>query len=344
MFPGVRASRPLAKGRFLGARASRAEPMTMSTMPSSPPPDDLDTLALEAIDELRTVTDLTRWGAARLEDADVVFGHGTDNAVDEAMVLVLHAAGLRPEPPEPLFSSRLTRRERHATVELIVRRIRERIPAPYLTGRAWFAGLELVCDARALVPRSPIAEWIERGFDPWLDPESVERVLEIGTGGGAIAIACAMAFPGATIDAVDVSDAALALARENCAAHGVEDRVRLLRSDVYSEVRGRYDLIVGNPPYVDAAAMASLDPEYRHEPRIGLEAGTDGLDCVRRILDGAGEHLRPGGVLVCEVGASRAALERACPETAFTWLALERGGEGVFLLTEAATFPELESR
>ena len=313
----------------------------MSTMPPSPPPDDLDTLALEATGELRTVTDLVRWGAARLEDAGVVFGHGADNAVDEAMVLVLHAAGLRPEPPEPLFAARLTGRERRAAVDLIVRRIRERIPAPYLTGRAWFAGLELVCDARALVPRSPIAEWIERGFEPWLDPDSVERVLEIGAGGGAIAIACAMAFPGATIDAVDVSDAALALAHENCAAHGVADRVRLSRSDVYSEVRGRYDLIVGNPPYVDAATMASLDPEYRHEPRIGLAAGADGLDCVRRILAGAGERLRAGGVLVCEVGASRTALERAFPEAGFTWLELERGGEGVFLLTETqlAGFP-----
>ena len=301
----------------------------------SPPPDDLDALAREALDELRTITDLVRWGAARLDNAGVTFGHGADNAVDEATVLVLHAAGLCSGPPEPLFGSRLTRRERHAAVELIVRRIRERIPAPYLTGRAWFAGLELACDARALVPRSPVAEWIERGFEPWLDPDAVKRVLEIGTGGGAIAIACAMAFPGATIDAVDVSDAALALARENCAGHGVEDRVRLVRSDVYTEVCGRYDLIVANPPYVDAATMASLDPEYRHEPRIGLEAGADGLDCVRRILTGAGERLRPGGVLVCEVGASRVALERACPETGFVWLELERGGEGVFLLTEA---------
>ena len=315
-------------------------------MPSPPPPDDLDTLALEAIDELRTVTDLVRWGAARLDDAGVAFGHGTDNAVDEAMVLVLHAAGLRPGPPEPLFAARLTRRERGAAVDLIVRRIRERVPAPYLTGRAWFAGLEFACDARALVPRSPIAEWIERGFEPWLDPDAVERVLEIGTGGGAIAIACAAAFPGAAVDAVDVSAAALALAGENRAAHGVEERVRLWRSDVYSEVRGRYDLIVGNPPYVDTRTMASLDPEYRHEPRIGLEAGADGLDCIRRILAGAGKRLRPGGVLVCEVGASRAALERACPDTAFTWLELERGGEGVFLLTEAQVreVPRLDPR
>ena len=294
--------------------------------------EELDTQASAAVRELRTITDLVRWGAARLDEAGVVFGHGTDNAVDEALVLVLHAAGLRPGASESLFASRLTAPERRAAVGLIVRRVRERVPAPYLTGRAWFAGLEFACDARALVPRSPIAEWIERGFEPWLDPDSVERVLEIGTGGGAIAIACAMAFPSAAIDAVDICDAALELARENCIAHDVEDRVRLSKSDVYTGVSGCYDLIISNPPYVDAETMASLAPEYLHEPRIGLEAGADGLDCVRRILAGASERLRPGGVLVCEVGESRVALERAFPTAAFTWLDLSRGGEGVFLL------------
>ena len=294
--------------------------------------DDLDAQARDAVEELRTITDLVRWGAARLDDACVVLGHGTDNAVDEALVLVLHAAGLRSGASESLFTSRLTTVERRAAVHLIVRRIRERVPAPYLTGRAWFAGLELACDARALVPRSPIAEWIERGFEPWLDPRSVERVLEIGTGSGAIAIACTMAFPNATVDAIDISDAALDLARENCRAHDVGDRVRLSNSDVYAGVSGRYDLIVSNPPYVDIETMASLDPEYLHEPRIGLEAGADGLDCVRRILTGAMEHLHPGGVLVCEVGASRAPLEHAFPAVTFTWLELSRGGEGVFLL------------
>ena len=295
--------------------------------------DALDTQALAAVEELRTVTDLVRWGAARLDDARVVFGHGTDNAVDEALVLVRHVAGLRPGAPESLYAARLTASERRAAVELIVRRIRERLPAPYLTGRAWFAGLEFACDARALVPRSPMAEWIERGFEPWLDPDAVGRVLEIGTGGGAIAIACAMAFPNAAVDAVDISDAALELARENCAAHDVGDRVGLFRSDVYTQVSGHFDLIVSNPPYVDAGTMATLDPEYLHEPRIGLEAGAGGLDCVRRILAGASGHLRPGGVLVCEVGASRPALERTFPAVPFTWLELSRGGEGVFLLS-----------
>ena len=295
--------------------------------------DELDARARDAVEELRTVTDLVRWGAARLDESRVVFGHGTDNAVDEALVLVRHAAGLRPGAPESLYAARLTASERRAAAELIVRRIRERVPAPYLTGRAWFAGLEFACDARALVPRSPIAEWIERGFEPWLDPDAVERVLEIGTGGGAIAIACAMAFPNATVDAADVSDAALGLARENCVAHNVGDRVRLFESDVYTQVSGHFDLIVSNPPYVDAAAMATLAPEYLHEPCIGLEAGADGLDCVRRILAGASVHLRPGGMLVCEVGAWRAALERAFPAMPFTWLELSRGGEGVFLLS-----------
>ena len=305
--------------------------------------DRLDRRANAAVAELRTITDIVRWGAARLDEARVVFGHGTDNAVDEALALVLHAVGLPSGAPESLFASRLTTPERRSAVELIVRRIRERIPAPYLTGRAWFAGLEFACDARALIPRSPIAEWIERGFEPWLDPDAVEWVLEIGTGGGAIAVACAIAFPNATVDAVDVSDAALELARENCAAHDVGDRIRLFRSDVYAGVSDRYDLIVSNPPYVDAETMATLDPEYLHEPRTGLEAGADGLDCVLRILAGANAHLRPGGVLVCEVGASRGALEQALPTVAFTWLDLSRGGEGVFLL-EAAQLGELERR
>ena len=308
-----------------------------------PPPCDEPDAEAAAVDELRTITDLVRWGAARLDEARVVFGHGTDNAVDEALALVLHAAGLRPDAPESLFASRLTTAERRAAVDLIARRIRERIPAPYLTGRAWFASLEFICDARALVPRSPIAEWIERGFEPWLDPDAVERVLDLGTGGGAIAVGCALAFRNATVDAADVSDAALELARENCLAHDVGDRVRLFRSDVYDGVSDRYDLIVSNPPYVDAETMATLDPEYLHEPRIALEAGTDGLDYVRRIVAGASAHLRPGGVLVCEVGASRGALEQALPTAAFTWLDLSRGGEGVFLL-EAAQLGELERR
>ena len=297
--------------------------------------EDLDLQAHDAVEELRTITDLVRWGAARLDDAGVVFGHGTDNAVDESLVLVLHGAGLRPGAPESLLAARLTAAERGVAVDLIVRRIRERAPAPYLTGRAWFAGLEFACDARALVPRSPIAEWIERGFEPWLDPDAVAGILEIGTGGGAIAIACAMAFPNAIVDAVDISGAALELARKNCIDHGVDDRVRLAISDVYADVNGRYDLIVSNPPYVDSETMASLAPEYLHEPRIGLEAGPDGLDCVHRILAGARDRLRRSGVLVCEVGASCKALQRAFPTVPFTWLDLERGGEGVFLLESA---------
>ena len=213
-----------------------------------------------------------------------------------------------------------------------MRRIRERIPAPYLTGRTWFAGLEFACDARALVPRSPIAEWIERGFEPWLEPE--HRRAGAGDRHGRRRHRRRLRNGVPERDrrrGRHLRNDALALARENCIAHGVVGRVRLSSSDVYDAVGDRYDLIVSNPPYVDAATMATLDPEYLHEPRAGLEAGVDGLDCVRRILAGASAHLRPGGVLVCEVGETRTALERAFPVVPFTWLELSRGGEGVFL-------------
>jgi len=254
--------------------------------------------------------------------------------VDEATELVLYALCFEPGVPDELLRARLTRAERAQVVELLRRRIVERRPAPHLTGRAWFAGLRFYVDERVLVPRSPIGEWIERGFEPWLIPENVTRVLDLGTGSGCIAIACAAAFPGALIDAVDTSQDALVVATRNVNAHGVEARVRVIESDLYAALGAhRYDLIVSNPPYVDAQEMAKLPPEHRHEPRSALASGSDGLDCVRRILAGAHARLAPGGVLVVEVGATRAALERAFPELAFVWLELARGGENVFLLT-----------
>ncbi|MBF2759595.1 MAG: 50S ribosomal protein L3 N(5)-glutamine methyltransferase [Ectothiorhodospiraceae bacterium AqS1] len=288
----------------------------------------------EALCELRTVVDLIRFSAATLEKAQLTFGHGHDNALDEAASLVLHVAGLRPDAQEPWLEARLTSSERKEVLTLLRRRIEERIPAAYLIGKAWFAGLELVCDQRALVPRSPIAQWIERGFEPWLDIDVDElRILDIGTGGGAIAIACALAFEGSIVDAVDISDDALALARENTRLHGVDDRVRLIRSDLFDALKNeRYHLIVSNPPYVDAETMAALEAEYRHEPRLGLEAGADGLLYIRRILNEARRHLHPQGILVGEVGASRTALESDFPDLPFLWLELEGESEGVFLL------------
>ncbi|MCA8966712.1 MAG: 50S ribosomal protein L3 N(5)-glutamine methyltransferase [Planctomycetes bacterium] len=289
-----------------------------------------------ARDELATAVDLIRFGASRFAAAGLFFGHGTDNAVDEAAVLVRHALHLDHDVPDVLLGARLVRPEVDAVLALLRRRIEERLPAPYLTGVAWFAGLEFVVDRRVLVPRSPIAELIEQHFEPFLDPGRVQRVLDIGTGSGCIAIACATAFPEAEVDAVDLSADALAVAAENVVRHGVEHRVMLHEGDLFAPLEGRYDLIVANPPYVDAAEIAAMPAEFRHEPRMALASGDDGLDCVRRLLDEAGDHLEPDGLLVVEVGASRPALEAARPDLPFTWIEFERGGDGVFVLDAAA--------
>lgn len=291
---------------------------------------DLDAL----IDDLRTPRDLVRWGASRFNEAGLHFGHGTDNAVDEANVLVLHALHLPPGIPDELMRANLTRAERREVLELLRRRVLERAPAPYLTREAWFAGLSFYVDERVLVPRSLLGEWVERGFSPWLDGVEVRRVLDLGTGSGCIAIACALAFPEAEVDAVDVSEDALDVARVNVERHGVEERVSLVRSDLFQALPAhRYQLVVSNPPYVDAAELSRMPAEYHREPRLGLAAGADGLDVVRRILQQAGDYLADDGVLVVEVGASRRALEQAYPHAPFLWLAMERGEDGVFLLT-----------
>jgi ribosomal protein L3 glutamine methyltransferase len=293
------------------------------------------TLELDGLsEELLSARDLIRWGASRFNEAGLYFGHGTDNAVDEANVLVLHALHLPPGTPAGLLEARLTRAERRAVLALLARRIEERRPAPYLTHEAWFAGLPFYVDERVLVPRSLLGELIVHGFSPWLDGLEVRRILDLGTGSGCIAVACALAFPEALVDAVDVSAEALEVAAVNLARHRIEERVRLARADLFAGLApARYDLIVSNPPYVDAQELAGMPEEYRHEPILGLAAGADGLDVVRRILRGAAEVLGEQGVLVVEVGASRTALEDAYPETPFLWLDLERGEDGVFLLT-----------
>ena len=281
---------------------------------------------------LSSVRDFVRWGASRFAETDLCFGHGYTDALDESVALVLHALHLEPGPPPELWAARLTPRERSAVVGLMSRRILDRVPTAYLVGHAWFAGLRFRADPRALVPRSPLAEWIERGFAPWLDGDEVNRVLDIGTGSGCIAIACATFNPGARVDGVDIDRDALALAGENVRDHGLEDRVRLIESDLFSGVDGAYDLIIANPPYVGRDEYESLPPEYRHEPVRGLRAGEDGVDLIARILEQAARHLASEGVLVVEAGSCRPALEARYPNLSFTWLDLERGGENVFLL------------
>jgi ribosomal protein L3 glutamine methyltransferase len=280
-----------------------------------------------------TVQQLIARGARRLRRARVFFGHGTDNARDESAALVWHALGL--PPPTPKIYARVTNLPQQRQVrELLTRRIEERIPAVYLTGEIWFAGLLFRTDPRALIPRSPIAELIERGYAPWIDARRVRRVLDIGTGSGCIAIATAKMLPRATVDAVDISAAALQLALVNVRRYRLRRRVRLIESDHFSALKAeRYDIIVSNPPYVGAREMRSLPAEYRHEPRLALAAGPDGMDAVRAILKGARRHLNPGGILVVEVGNTEGAVRRAFARLPFTWLTFERGAGGVFLLT-----------
>jgi ribosomal protein L3 glutamine methyltransferase len=272
--------------------------------------------------------------AARLRRAHLFFGHGTDNALDEAAMLVLHALKLAHAGPAALYRRRVSRAAEQRARQLITRRIRERVPAAYLTGVTWFAGVPIRVDARVLIPRSPIAELIERRFVPWIEPRRVRRVLDVGTGSGCIAIACARALPRARVDAVDISAAALEVARANVRRQRLTRRVRLLESDHFSALAGAsYDIIVANPPYVGARELASLPAEYRHEPRVALAAGRSGLDSVRIILAQAARHLRPGGLLIVEVGNTEHAVRRRWRRLPFVWLEFERGGGGVFLLT-----------
>ena len=300
--------------------------------PTSHPPDPKP-VTLPAPDPA-TVEQLIHYGTLLFEQSALWFGHGTDNAFDEAAELVFFGAGLRHEDAADVYSRQLEAAQRAAVLALFERRIAERIPAAYLTHRMWFAGYEFYVDERVLVPRSPIAELVEAQFQPWIDPAKVRRILDIGTGSGCIAIASALAMPAAHVDASDVSNDALAVAAINIARHGVQERVRAIRSDVFDALPGeRYDVIVSNPPYVGDAEMADLPPEYRHEPATGLHSGFDGLDVVRRILDGAAAHLEPHGLLIVEVGNSEGMLVEAFPQVPFTWLEFERGGGGVFLLT-----------
>ncbi len=286
------------------------------------------------LDHLVTLRDYVRFATSRFSEAGLFFGHGTAGALDEAAALVLHALHLPYDLPGGYFEANLTPGERAQVLDLIDRRMAERKPLAYLTHEAPFAGLSFHVDERVLVPRSPIAELIESQFAPWVEADEVTEILDLCTGSGCIAIACAVAFPDAQVDAADISTDALDVARINIERHAVEYRVQAIQSDVYSRLADKqYDLIVSNPPYVNFAEWRDLPPEYHAEPRLGLESGDDGLDCVRMILKDATRHLKPNGILVVEVGSAAEALEDAFPEVPFFWLDFERGGDGVFLLT-----------
>lgn len=292
-------------------------------------------MAQPALTELSSILDFIRWGASHFRAAELSFSHGMASAFDEAAYLVLHSLHLPVDTPELYFASKLTQAEKQKVLDMLERRIIERKPAAYLTNEAWFAGLPFYVDERVLVPRSPIAELVEKQFYPWTDETQVKQVLDLCTGSGCIGIACAYAFPNAEIDISDISTDALAVAKLNIERHGVQANVQAIQSDLFAQLTKRYDLIVSNPPYVDAAEIAEMSSEFQHEPLIGLAAGEDGLDIVHRILAKAREHLTDHGILIVEVGNSQYALAEAYPQLAFQWLEFERGGDGIFLLTAA---------
>ncbi|KOR32675.1 SAM-dependent methyltransferase [Achromatium sp. WMS3] len=285
-------------------------------------------------DSLHTILDYIRWGTSRFNGSQLFFGHGTDNALDEAASLVLHALHLPQDIPQLYLNAHITSKERKSIIELLQRRITERQPAAYLMQQAWFADLNFYIDERVLVPRSPIAELITDDFHPWLDTQNIHRVLDLGTGSGCIGIAIAYYIPNCIVDLADISEDALAVARYNVTSFGLEKRVQLYHSDLFTGLpETKYDLIISNPPYVPIAELETLPLEYQKEPTLGLAGGADGLDMVRNILDVALNYLTLDGTLIVEVGANSTALEQAYPEIPFLWLDFERGGEGVFLLT-----------
>ncbi len=291
-------------------------------------------MAVEDASNLRTVRDVLRYAVSSFNRAALSFGHGSDNAYDEAAYLVLHSLSLPLDRLEPFLDAALTPAEMDATLSLISARIEKRIPAAYLTNEAWLGEFRFHVDERVVVPRSHIGELLREQLSPWITvPDTVERALDLCTGSGCLAILLAHAFSAANVGATDVSSDALDVARRNVIDYGLQERVRLHHCDLFGKLDARYDVIVSNPPYVDAEAMAALPAEYRAEPSMALAGGEDGLDIIRRIIDDAPAHLTPNGILVVEVGNDRPALEIAYPALPFVWLETAAGEDFVFLLS-----------
>ncbi len=288
----------------------------------------------EASASLQTVRDCFRFAISRFNDAKLFFGHGSEDAYDEAAYLILHTLHLPLDQLEPFLDARLAQSELYEVLNIIEKRVEQRIPAAYLTHQAFLGDFSFYVDERVIVPRSFIAELLREQLFPWLEnPDEVNSVLDLCTGSGCLAILAAHAFPFAKIDAVDLSPDALEVARRNVSDYGLEARINLIESNLFTGLAGkRYDLIVSNPPYVDAPSVAALPPEYQHEPALALGSGSDGLDATRIILKHAAEHLNPHGLLVVEIGHNRDVLEAAYPDLPFTWLEVSAGDEFVFLL------------
>jgi ribosomal protein L3 glutamine methyltransferase len=291
--------------------------------------------------ELLTLRDLIRYGVSRLNAAQVALGHGSDNAWDEAVYLTLHALHLPLDTLEPFLDARVLSEERNRVLELIDRRVTERLPAAYLTNEAWLRGHRFYVDERVIVPRSPIAELLDEGLSPWVqDPLAVENVLDMCTGSGCLAILSALAFPHAHVDAVDVSPDALDVARRNVDDYGLADRLDLHESNLFDSLPARqYDVIVCNPPYVNSGSMSALPQEYRHEPELALAGGGDGMDLVRRILEAAPRFLAQEGVLVLEIGHERDFFDAAFPQLSPVWLDTEAASDQLLLLTREQLTP-----
>ncbi len=288
----------------------------------------------EVAQQLFTIRDYIRWTFSQFNHHNVYFGHGTDNAWDEAVHLVLGSLHLPWDFDPSMLDARVTRDEAIIILSHVEKRCLDRVPLAYLLGEAWFAGLPFNVDHRVLVPRSPIGELIQNHFEPWLTEEP-SRVLDLCTGSGCIGIATAYAFPYARVDLADISEEALCVARSNVERHDLSDQVAIHQSDLFNDLPedACYDLIVSNPPYVDEEDLSAMADEYQHEPALGLGSGADGLDITRRILRDAPRYLSDSGVLICEVGNSEFALQDAFPEVPFLWLEFEMGGQGVFMLT-----------